>query len=407
MDDQPYQRQAVSDLSRYDRPDGCRLAARDARRARFLGEIVAAGSMLDVGDFQLSSLACRRRPARRPCGGQIRLGREPVTDAIRWQCTSCGDGGLITNWRRTRWDLSEALARGHVVSLSAERARRRAPIADAARGFELEVELVSAPMQLRERTLRRIRVPASATLEELHQAIAGAFERAPAREPYEFMFGAPYDPAMRTYTGVADADALAAALEEPAEPWETQLLRLAELGLREGDSFGYLYDFANEWVHRVTVVGQGAIAVEPRSPAPRPPPPEAGHHRGLEAASNGAELEPAKQLSEIYGPYRAEVGPIGEDWLALDDLERQLLALEAHLRELPANHPPTPSLLLHALVHSLAETELAEHGVCCPEGERDRHAFVHRLGEELVRALLAPATAREEPCLRDLELHEP
>jgi hypothetical protein len=42
------------------------------------------------------------------------------------------------------------------------------------------------------------------------------------------------------------------------------------------------------------------------------------------------------------------------------------------------------------VVHSLAETDLAIRGGDCGAVEPDRHAFIHRLGTTLARALLGP-----------------
>lgn len=359
---------------------------RGGRRFRFLAELVTAGSMLPAGGSQLSELHCRRRPDRRPCGGQIHLGRDVESDAILWRCVACGDGGRITNWQETRWDLSAAVSSGRVVSLCAERERRRARTNAAPAGtvLELEAELVAAPVELAERVLRRFRLAGTATLQDLHHALACAFERDDSDAPFEFMFGAPYDPAMRSYSGVSRPD------PEPREGaviWETQSTRLDALGLEEGESFGYLYDFASEWVHRITVVSVREVRSPPVVPlcierhgsAPRLP-------VMIPAGEDAASFP----LSRLHGPYRAERGPDPDGWLALDDLERQLLVLEAHLRELPPGHPPLEAPLLHAVVHSLAETDLAIRGAGCPEGEPDRHAFVHRLGTTLARALLAP-----------------
>ncbi len=390
MDERPIDR-PVADLSRLEHAEGGLPVGRGGRRARFLTELVVAGSMLSPGSAQLSEIHCRRRPDRRRCSGRIHLSRESESDEIHWRCVVCGDGGVITNWQETRWDLSAAVSSGRVVSLSAERERRRvqASAAPAGHALELEAELVGAPVELEDRVLRRLRIAGSATLQDLHHALACAFERDETDAPFEFMFGAPYDPGMRSFSGVSRPD------PEPREGaviWETQNTRLDALGLREGDTFGYLYDFASEWVHRITVVSLRetrtppvlALCLERRGSAPRLPAPTAGE----DAASF--------PLSRLYGPYRAELGPNPDGWLSLDELERQLLVLEAHLRALPPGHPPLTAPLLHAVVHSLAETDLAIRGAGCPEGEPDRHAYIHRLGTALARDLLAG----EEPPAR-------
>jgi hypothetical protein len=389
----------VSDI-RLLESEGELVAKRDGRLARFLGEIVAAGSLLPSGEFQLSGLLCRRRPQRRPCGGKIRLGREPSTDEIHWCCESCGDHGVVTNWQRTRWDLQPELQDGRIVSLSLERARRSRPLQSVRQqSYELSVELVHAPMLLEERVIRHVELTGDHTLQDLHACLHGAFERHD-EHPYEFMFGPPYDPETRRFSGPGSAT------DEGEGFWDTRLVRVDSLGLRAGDAFGYLYDFNDEWVHRITVLGvrEASQRIAPRvverlgtSPA-WPPDGEDGQR--------WQEIESTCPMSSLYGPYLAEEAPEPSDWLALDELERQLLVMEAHARALPVGHPPTGSRLLHALVHSLAETHLCERAGdaaidemrCAPQATR--HALIHLLGARLIRQQL-DANAETITPLRD------
>lgn len=74
------------------------------RLARHLAAIVAwVTHSLGVGPQQ-TNVACRCRPGRRPCPGDIVADHDRVTDRIGWGCPSCGDGGTIGGWRGTRWD---------------------------------------------------------------------------------------------------------------------------------------------------------------------------------------------------------------------------------------------------------------------------------------------------------------
>jgi len=360
--------------------------ARDGRVARFLGEIVAACSLLPRGEFQLSGVGCRRRPNHRPCAGKIRLGRHSDTDDIHWTCPTCGDQGVITNWQHTRWDLQEELQGGRIVSLSLERARRsggRSAVLPRLQAYELMVELVHAPFLLEERVARQVQLTGDSTLQDLHSCLHAAFDRQD-EQPYEFMFGPPYDPETRRFSGPGTAT------DDGEGFWDTRLVRVDTLGLRSGDSFGYLYDFNDEWVHRITVLGvhEARASVVPRVVerlgASPPWPPE-------EREQPGWQLETSCPMSSLYGPYCAEEGPDPEDWLALDELERQLLVMESHAPELPPRHPPVASLLLHAQLHSLAETHLCERA---GEAETDRircaasakrHELVHELGAGLIR----------------------
>lgn len=51
---------------------------------------------------------CRRRPNRKPCMEEIIAYVGPETDDnIIWMCPKCKDGGTISNWRGTLWDLSD------------------------------------------------------------------------------------------------------------------------------------------------------------------------------------------------------------------------------------------------------------------------------------------------------------
>ena len=53
----------------------------------------------------MSALRCERRPGRRPCPGTIAVARSEVPPSISWQCTSCGDDGVISGWEQSPYDL--------------------------------------------------------------------------------------------------------------------------------------------------------------------------------------------------------------------------------------------------------------------------------------------------------------
>ena len=52
-----------------------------------------------------SVVPCRRRPGRKPCPGRIRaaITLDDRMDIV-WDCSSCGDNGVISNWHGTIWD---------------------------------------------------------------------------------------------------------------------------------------------------------------------------------------------------------------------------------------------------------------------------------------------------------------
>lgn len=77
------------------------------RLAEYFGSIVGAATLSGPGSTVHTALRCRRRPGRKPCSGHIVVERFEVPPEIEWSCSSCGDRGVIRNWRRTGWDLSE------------------------------------------------------------------------------------------------------------------------------------------------------------------------------------------------------------------------------------------------------------------------------------------------------------
>lgn len=84
--------------------DGDPLAP--ARRlTEFMGEVIAAASVLAPSVWNDSALRCRRRPQRRPCPGRLRV-RAESTGQIDWACPVCNDQGTISSWQGSLYDLS-------------------------------------------------------------------------------------------------------------------------------------------------------------------------------------------------------------------------------------------------------------------------------------------------------------
>lgn len=75
------------------------------RLAEHLGNIVRAATSGDAGIAWESALPCRLRPANRPCPGRVVVQRSEPPAAIRWQCSACGDDGVISNWADSPFDL--------------------------------------------------------------------------------------------------------------------------------------------------------------------------------------------------------------------------------------------------------------------------------------------------------------
>lgn len=326
------------------------------------------------------------------------MSREAPDDEVHWSCPECQDAGVVVNWRSTRWDRTPDVDSGRLISLlrvRAERGRSR-ECGHEVCTYDLLVELVAGPLDVDEPVSRTLRLSGEATLHDLHELLRQAFDREDD-EPYEFMFGAPYEPEARRFAGGLTTD--------DQELWETQLLPLDALELDEDQKFGYLFDFGEEWVHRVTVLVVRTVEgpVEPeildRTGCSPPQYPD-GDDLWQDELIIG-ELDEDYPLSGLYGPYLAEEAPDSEMWLSMDELERQLLVLEAHARQ-DNDHPPVSSMTLHAVIHSLAETSLAEDSSerARIEARRrqglSRHQAIHELGTRLVGQLLEETQAPQE-----------
>jgi hypothetical protein len=94
----------VSDLRHFlDLPADTPAPAR--RMAEHLTLIVRAATAGDAGLPWVSALTCSRRPGHRPCPGNLAVSRSDIPPSIAWQCTSCGDEGVISGWERSPFDL--------------------------------------------------------------------------------------------------------------------------------------------------------------------------------------------------------------------------------------------------------------------------------------------------------------
>jgi hypothetical protein len=94
----------VTDLNHFlDLPEDTPGPAR--RLAGHLSGIVKAATAGDAGTAWESALPCRRRPGNRRCPGRMIVLRTEPPAPIRWQCTACDDGGVISNWADSPFDL--------------------------------------------------------------------------------------------------------------------------------------------------------------------------------------------------------------------------------------------------------------------------------------------------------------
>jgi hypothetical protein len=146
-------------------------------------------------------------------------------------------------------------------------ARKKAATAagGAVRVYTLEVFLISGPVtrkfaKANRVVSRTILIRGDQTLQDLHRAIFDAFGRW-EEHMHEFQLGGkgPMDPEAKRY-GLPGAFDLDREQGRPAAG-RVDLTTLDSLGLKEGDAFGYWFDFGDDWWHQVNVE-----AVEEKTP---------------------------------------------------------------------------------------------------------------------------------------------
>jgi hypothetical protein len=134
----------------------------------------------------------------------------------------------------------------------------------AVRVYTLEVFLLSGPITekfaKKNRVVSRtILIRGDQTLEDLHHAIFDAFGRW-EQHAYEFQFGkGPMDPEGLRYV-LPGAFRLSVVEGKPAAGCVDQT-SLGSLRLKEGDRFGYWFDFGDDWWHQINVE-----AIEEKAP---------------------------------------------------------------------------------------------------------------------------------------------
>ena len=107
---------------------------------------------------------------------------------------------------------------------------------------------------------RTIQIRGDQTLQDLHHAVFDAFGRW-EEHMYEFQFGeGPMDPKAPRYVlpGAFEVD----KGEEHPPAGRVDRTRIDSLGLEVGRSFGYWFDFGDDWWHQIDVE-----AIEPKAPA--------------------------------------------------------------------------------------------------------------------------------------------
>lgn len=138
--------------------------------------------------------------------------------------------------------------------------------------YTLEVYVTDAPVtdafyEANPVLCRTIEIRGDQTLERLHEAIFAAFDRW-EQHMYEFQFGSdPHDPE-------GDRYGISLPFEITADPFDTRKpagdaaeTTIDSLGLEVGRSFGYWFDFGDDWYHEINVTAIGEAA--PRVGYPR------------------------------------------------------------------------------------------------------------------------------------------
>jgi len=136
--------------------------------------------------------------------------------------------------------------------------------------FTLDVTIVSGPMtekfsQHNPQVSRTIEIRGDRTLADLHEVFFHAFDRED-EHMYEFQVGGkrPMDQRARRYV-------LPMAMDDPlgeSKPaGDVSSTSVGSLGLETGDTFGYWFDFGDDWWHEVEVV---AVDEDPHPLRKRP-----------------------------------------------------------------------------------------------------------------------------------------
>ena len=88
-----------------DLPDDAPGPAR--RLAAQLGDLVRAATAAEPGPPWISAVPCRRRPGHRACPGRMMVARPNPAAPITFECTDCGDGGVISGWQQSPYDVTD------------------------------------------------------------------------------------------------------------------------------------------------------------------------------------------------------------------------------------------------------------------------------------------------------------
>ena len=131
--------------------------------------------------------------------------------------------------------------------------------------YTLEVFIISGPMTeefLKNNSVisRTIEIQGIHTLKDLHLAIFDAFDRED-EHMYEFQIGGkgPNDPKTDRYS---TPDPFGISEDAPQLSGDPASTAIDSLGLKTEDTFGYWFDFGDDWWHQINV-----ISIKDRSPS--------------------------------------------------------------------------------------------------------------------------------------------
>jgi hypothetical protein len=137
------------------------------------------------------------------------------------------------------------------------------------RVYTLDVYITEGPMtedfvDRNPTVCRTIEIRGNQTLERLHAAIFKACDRFD-EHLYEFQFGeGPHDPNGRRYILNTGFEGPIAGPDEPAG--DVAKTTMDSLGLAVGQSFGYWFDFGDDWYHQISVAAIGEPTPKVRYP---------------------------------------------------------------------------------------------------------------------------------------------
>ncbi|MBI1819956.1 MAG: plasmid pRiA4b ORF-3 family protein [Nitrospirae bacterium] len=135
--------------------------------------------------------------------------------------------------------------------------------------YTVEVFLISGPMAgkfVRKNRVvsRTIQIRGDQTLEDLHYAIFGAFDRED-EHLYEYQIGGkePMDPKALRYMPSMGMDN---PFFDDRPAGDASCTAIGSLPLKVGDPFGYWFDFGDDWWHQINVIAIEQVVPRGRYP---------------------------------------------------------------------------------------------------------------------------------------------